>query len=142
MRSALADRVFVDTNVFVYADDEDAGKKRERAREVLAKLIPSGRAVLSTQILQEFFVIATKKLAIPAEQARRRVEVLVQLDVVIVRPELVLGAIDLHRLHTISFWDALVLRCASAAGCTRLLSEDLNHGQTVDGVRIENPFLE
>ena len=139
-RSALADRVFVDTNVLVYADDEDGGKKRDRARALLRELVSSGRAVLSTQVLQEFFVVATKRLVLPAERARQRVEVLAQLDVVLVRPELVLAAIDLHRLHGLAFWDALVVRSASAAGCTRLLSEDLSHGQILDGVRIENPF--
>lgn len=58
----------------------------------------------------------------------------------IIRPELILGAIDLCRLHELSFWDALVVRSASAAGCGRLLSEDMQDGQTIDGVRIENPF--
>lgn len=138
----MADRVFVDTNVFLYADDDDAGDKRERAREVLAELVPSGRAVISTQVLQEFFVTATKKLSMAPDKARERVDILAQLDVVLVRPELIVGAVDLHRLHALSFWDSLVVRCASAAGCARLLSEDLNHGQRIDGVRIENPFLE
>jgi predicted nucleic acid-binding protein len=137
----LAERVFVDTNVFVYADDDDSADKRDRARAVLAELIPDSRAVISTQIMQEFFVVATRKLGIPKERARRRVEALARLNVVLVRPELVLSAIDLHRLHSLSFWDALVIRCAAAAGCARLLSEDLQHGQVIDGVRIENPFL-
>ena len=136
----MADRVFVDTNVFVYADDDDAGPKRDRARALLAELIPSGRAVVSTQVLQEFFVVANRKLAIPPERARQRVEVLAQLHVVLVRPELILGAIDLHRLHSLSFWDALILKSASTAGCTCVLSEDLNAGQVIDGVRIDNPF--
>jgi predicted nucleic acid-binding protein len=138
----LADRVFVDTNVFVYADDADAGKKRDRARGLLGELVPSGRAVVSTQVLGEFFVVATKKLGIRPDRARRRVELMAQLDVVIVRPELTLEAIDLHRLHALSFWDALIVRAASVAGCARLLTEDMSHGQVVAGVRIENPFLD
>ena len=136
----MAERVFVDTNVFVYADDDDSAHKRERARAVLAELIPDNRAVISTQIMQEFFVVATRKLGIPKERARRRVEALARLNVVLVRPELVLSAIDLHRLHSLSFWDALVIRSAASAGCARLLSEDLQHGQEIDSVRIENPF--
>jgi predicted nucleic acid-binding protein len=72
--------------------------------------------------------------------ARRKVEALAELEVVLVRPELIIGAIDLHRLHALSFWDALVIRCASAAGCRRIFSEDMAHGQTIDGVEIENPF--
>lgn len=139
-RTVLSDRVFVDTNVFVYADDADAGGKRDRARSILSELVSAGRAVVSTQVLQEFYVVATRKLSIPPDRARSRIEVLSRLHVVLIRPELVLGAIDLHRLHALSFWDALVLRCASVAGCSRVLSEDLNHGQIIDGVRIENPF--
>ena len=137
----MAERVFVDTNVFIYADDNSAPAKRERARDVLRELVQGGRAVVSTQVLQEFFVVATRKLGIPADRARRRLEALAHLDVVLIRPELILGAVDLHRLSSVSFWDALVIRCASAAGCARLLSEDLQHGQVIDGVRIENPFL-
>lgn len=137
----MVDRVFVDTNVFVYAEDADADEKRERARRLLGELIPSGRVVISTQVLQEFFVVSTRKLGLAPERARGRIEVLSRLPVVLIRPELVLGAIDLHRLHGLSFWDALVLRSASVSACSRVLSEDLNHGQLIDGVRVENPFL-
>ena len=133
-------RVFVDTNVFVYAYDRKERIKRARARSILAPLLRDRSAVVSTQVLQEFFVAATRKLKLPAEQARRYVEKLAGLDVVVIRPDLVLGAIDLHRLHSVSFWDALVIRAASAAGCSRVLSEDLNDGQIIDGVRVENPF--
>lgn len=136
----MTDRVFVDTNVFVYADDRSARTKRPRARSVLSELIRTRRVVVSTQVMQEYFVAATRKLGLPPERARMRVERLNRLDVVLIRPDLVLGAIDLCRLHGLSFWDALVVRSASAAGCGRLLSEDLQDGQTIDGVRIENPF--
>lgn len=135
----MAERVFIDTNVVIYACDRSAGDKRIRAREVLAPLLRERRAVISTQVLQEFFS-ATRKLNIPAEQARYYVEKWSKIDVVVIRPEVILGAIDLHRLHTISFWDALVIKSASVAGCGQLLSEDLNHGQKIDSVTIENPF--
>lgn len=136
----MSDRVFVDTNIFVYADDKSARTKRVRARRVLSDLIREKRAVVSTQIMQEYFAAAVRKLGLSAEQARMRIERLSRLDVVLVRPELILGAIDLCRLHRLSFWDALVVRSASAAGCARLLTEDLQRGRTIDGVRIENPF--
>jgi len=136
----MSDRVFVDTNVFVYADDRSARTKRVRARTVLSELIRAKRAVVSTQVMQEYFAAAIKKLGLSPERARIRVERLGRLDVVLIRPELILGAIDLCRLHALSFWDALVVRSASAAGCGRLLSEDMQDGQTIDGVRIENPF--
>ena len=136
----MNDRVFVDTNVFVYADDDSAKTKRTRARELLSELIRNGRAVVSTQIMQEYYVAAIRKLGLPADKARSRVERLNRLHTVVIRPAIILGAIDLHRLHSLSFWDALVVRSASIAGCTRVLSEDLGHGQLIDGVRIENPF--
>jgi predicted nucleic acid-binding protein len=136
----VSERTFIDTNVFVHADDRSAAKKRPRAISLLDELIRESRAVISTQILQEYFVVATRKLGVPAEVARRKVDALSRLDVVVIRPELVLAAIDLHRLHSISFWDALVVRSAVAAGCARVMSEDLQDGQVIDGVRIENPF--
>lgn len=136
----MSDRVFVDTNIFVYADDRAARAKRVRARAVLSELVRTRRAVVSTQVMQEYFTAATRKLGLSPERARTRVERLSRLDVVLVRPELIFGAIDLCRLHPLSFWDALVVRSASAAGCGRLLTEDLQAGQTIDGVRIENPF--
>ncbi|HTL31609.1 MAG TPA: PIN domain-containing protein [Kofleriaceae bacterium] len=138
----MSERVFIDTNVFVYADDPNpkSGAKRERARAVLSPLISSRRAVVSTQILQEYFNAATKKLAKSAERARWRVEAMARLEVVVIRPELVLAAIDLHRLHSLSLWDALVIASAAAGNCARLLTEDLQHGQTISGVLIENPF--
>jgi predicted nucleic acid-binding protein len=136
----MSDRVFVDTNVFLYADDRAARIKRVRARTVLSELIRTRRAVVSTQVMQEYFAAATRKLGLSPSRARVRVERLNRLDVVLVRPELILGAIDLCRLHGLSFWDALIVRSASAAGCGRLLSEDLQDGQAIDGVRIENPF--
>jgi predicted nucleic acid-binding protein len=136
----MSDRVFVDTNIFVYADDRSAKTKRVRARTVLSELIRTRRAVVSTQIMQEYFVAAIKRLGLSPGRARIRVERLNRLDVVLIRPELILGAIDLCRLHALSFWDALVVRSASAAGCGRLLSEDMQDGQTIDGVKIENPF--
>jgi len=136
----VSERVFIDTNILIYAEDADAGPKGVLAEKVLKSLILSGQAVLSTQVLQEFFTVATRKLKLPAEVARMRVETYAQLDVILLRPELILSAIDLHRLRPISFWDALIIRAAAVSGCSRLLSEDLQHGQLIDGVRIENPF--
>jgi predicted nucleic acid-binding protein len=133
-------RRFLDTNVLLYADDLDAGDKRARAQEVLREAMSSGEGVLSTQVLQEFFVIATRKLGVDPAMARRKVELLAEMDLVRVDLAMILAAIDLSRLHSFSFWDALIVRTAAAAGCGLLLTEDLQHGQVVDGVRIENPF--
>jgi predicted nucleic acid-binding protein len=137
----LSERTFIDSNVLVYADDLGAGPKRATAQEVLAPLISERSAVISTQVLQEYYAIATRKLKLEPHITRAKVEAFAQLDTVIIRPEIVLSAIDLHLLRSISFWDALIVRCAAVAGCASLLSEDLNHGQMIEGVRIVNPFL-
>lgn len=140
LRARLMERTFFDTNVLLYAEDADAPEKRAAAQARIASAVKSSKAVVSTQVLQEFFVIATKKLGLAPELAKTRIETYSKLDVVLTQPDLILTAIDLHRLHGISFWDALVVRAAAVGGCTRLLSEDLQHGRTLDGVTIENPF--
>jgi predicted nucleic acid-binding protein len=134
-------RVFLDTNILVYADDADSGAKRERAQQVVEAALTNGTGVLSTQVLQEYFVVATKKLGLPAETVQKRIEILSTVAVIVVDVEHILEAIKLQRLYGFSFWDCLVLRCAKAAGCQRLLSEDLQHGRSVEGVTIENPFI-
>ncbi|OGQ22219.1 MAG: hypothetical protein A2138_08585 [Deltaproteobacteria bacterium RBG_16_71_12] len=136
----MTERIFLDTNVLVYADDADARDKRVRAQQRLTAVLTAGAAVVSTQVLQEYYVIATRKLRLPPDVARLRVETLARLDVVVIRPEHVLAAIDLQRLRSLSFWDALVVRAAVAGGCSRLLTEDMNHGEVIEGVRIEDPF--
>jgi predicted nucleic acid-binding protein len=134
-------RVFFDTNILVYADDADAGAKRDHAQQVIEAALSNGNGVLSTQVLQEYFVVATKKLGMSAEIAQQKVEILATMAVVVVDVEHIAEAIKLHRLNRLSFWDCLILRCAKAAGCPRLLSEDMQHGRCIEGVTIENPFV-
>ena len=136
----MSERLFLDTNVLVYADDAAAGAKHQIAQDVLERALKRGVSVLSTQVLEEYFVIATKKLRIDAAAARRRVELLSTLDVVEIDVPTILNAIDLHRLHALAFWDALIVHTAAVAGCTRLITEDLQHGRVYAGVTAENPF--
>ncbi len=96
--------------------------------------------MISTQVLQEYFAATTRKLKVRPEIARRKVEIFARLDVVQVDLDLILGAIDLHRLHALFFWDALIVRAALANGCTVLYSEDLQTGQRLNGLQIVNPF--
>jgi predicted nucleic acid-binding protein len=97
--------------------------------------------VVSLQVLQEYFTTVTSKLKMDPYLAKRRVESFAKMDVVEPAVGDVLAAIDLHRLHNLTFWDALVVHCARSAGCRQLFTEDLQHGQVIDGVRIVNPFL-
>lgn len=133
-------RSFLDTNVLAYADDRGAPAKQRRAVELVAEHRRAGTGVVSLQVLQEYFVTATRKLGVDPAVARRKVELLAELDVVVPDVGDVLGAIDLHRLHGVSFWDALVIRAAKQAGCGVLLTEDLQDGREFDGVRIVDPF--
>ena len=132
--------VFFDTNILLYADDADAGAKTAVARELLRSAMANRTGVVSTQVLQEFYVNARKKLQLDGAAARARIEVYLGFDVVTVTPKLVLAAVDLNRLDSVSFWDALVIRAAEHAGCDTLLSEDLQAGRRFGSVRVVNPF--
>jgi predicted nucleic acid-binding protein len=136
-------RSFFDTNVLVYLFDNSEPEKKARAQEALHREVAAGRAALSTQVLQEFYVNVTRKLAspLPTEVAEARVRDFSRLPLVRVDAPLILAAIARSRRMGFSFWDALILEAALAAGADRLLTEDLQHGQEIEGLRVENPFL-
>ena len=133
-------RSLLDSNVLVYTDDADSRRKQARALELYAEVRGAGTGVVSTQVLDEYFVAATRKLGVPAATARRKVELFARLHVVVIDSGDILAAIDLHRLHQFSFWDALVIRAAQRAGCSVLYSEDMQDGRSIDGVTVRNPF--
>ena len=136
----MSARSFFDTNVLVYSDDKATQAKQRRALDLLAEHRREGTGVVSMQVLQEYFVTITRKLHVDPRIARRKVELLAEFDVAAPEVADILAAIDLHRLHGFSFWDALVLRAAKQAGCSVLLSEDLQDTREIDGIRIVNPF--
>jgi predicted nucleic acid-binding protein len=133
-------RSFFDTNVLIYADDKAAPAKQRRALDLVAEHRRAGTGVVSLQILQEYFVTITRKLGVQPRIARRKVELLAEFDVAATDITDILAAIDLHFLHGFSFWDALVMRSAMQAGCSVLLTEDMQETREIDGVRIVNPF--
>jgi predicted nucleic acid-binding protein len=133
-------RTFFDTNVLVYADDKAAPAKQRRALDLIAEHRRARTGVVSLQVLEEYFVTVTRKLHLDPRIARRKVELIAEFDVVFPEVADILAAIDLHRLHGVSFWDALVLRAAKQAGCSILLSEDMQGNREIDGVQIVNPF--
>ena len=135
-----AAKAFLDANVLVYAQDKDSPAKRRRSREVIAGLAESGAGVISTQVMQEFYVATTRKLRVEPLAAKAVVQTFRAFEIVQTSPELIEDAIDLSVLNRISFWDALIVAAAAASGCRVLYSEDLNGGQVIKGVRIENPF--
>ena len=134
-------RNFLDTNILLYTDDHDAPEKHTMALALFARVRLDKTGVISTQVLQEYFAAATRKLGVPATVARRKVDLFARLDLVLIDLSDILGAIDLHRLLHFSIWDALIVRAAQRANCTILYTEDLQHGQRVDGLEIVNPFI-
>ena len=133
---------FVDTNVFVYLFDGDSPEKQEVARRIL-KDRPED-LVLSIQVLGEFYVTVTRKLAKPLapETARKAVADLCALRVRPVLPELVQTAVQRSNASQLSYWDALIVESAIDAGAALLLTEDLQHGQKFGRLRVVNPFLD
>ena len=134
-------KIFLDTNVLVYASDRDEPEKRRRARGLLRATAGDGNGVISTQVVQEFFVAATRKLAIDPLKAKAIVGTLHPLELLEVTLEDINQAIDGVVLWQVSFWDALILTVAGRASCSVVYSEDLNAGQRYGGVEVKNPFV-
>jgi predicted nucleic acid-binding protein len=133
---------FVDSNILIYAHDVDAGVKRERAVAKLRELWDSGTGRLSVQVLQEFYVNATQKLATPIARSTAR-EVIKTYGVWIhhaTTADTVARAAEISDLARISFWDALIVASAEEVDADELLSEDLNDGQAIAGIRVVNPL--
>jgi predicted nucleic acid-binding protein len=135
-------RRFFDTNVLVYLFDASATTKKVRAQELLKQAVSDGLALLSTQVLQEFFVAVTRKLStpLPNEQAERAVRDLTKLPTVQIDADLILEAIATMRRYRLSFWDSLIVRAALHGGATVLYTEDLQDGQRFETLSVANPF--
>jgi predicted nucleic acid-binding protein len=139
-RETLSGFAFFDTNVLLYADDVSSPKKRERAISLFAQHLRQGTAVVSLQVLQEYFAAGTRELGLDPELAQRKVEIIARSKVVRLDVSDVIAAIELHRLHRISFWDSLIVHAARASGASVLFSEDIQAGASLGGVRVINPF--
>lgn len=136
-------RSFFDTNVLLYLFDNREPNKKIAAQELIRQEVEANRVSLSTQVLQEFYVNATRKLTFPLspEEAGARVRDFSRFPLVQVDVPLILAAIARSQRMSLSFWDALIVEAALKAGSDRLLTEDMQHGQVIEGMRVENPFL-
>jgi predicted nucleic acid-binding protein len=137
----MTEIAFVDSNILLYAHDRDAGVKRNIAQGILARLAVERRGALSMQVLQEFYANATRKLTqkLPKHEARDTVQDFAHWCVETTTEE-ILRAIEIESRNQLSFWDALIIAAAEKAGAAHILTEDLNHGQIIEGIRIKNPF--
>ena len=137
----MSDKTFVDTNILIYAHDVDAKGKHDVARSILRELWSERTGVLSLQVLQEFYVNVTRKIASPLPmEAARLVVNSYAIWCMETTPAEIASAFRIEDESRIGFWDALVVASAVKCGATRILSEDLNAEQMIAGVRIENPF--
>jgi predicted nucleic acid-binding protein len=133
-------KVFIDTNILAYSMDNHNSIKKKKCRDLLRKAHHDQQGVISTQVMQEFYITATKKLGADPLIVK---EVLLSLDrfeTVTITPEIIQEAIDCSIISRISFWDALIISAAQSARCEKIWTEDLNHGQIIRGVLIENPL--
>jgi len=137
----MTGRRFLDTNILVYTDAADQPARQAVAIDLVARCRRDGTGVVSTQVLNEYFVTTTRKLGVDPVVARRKVELFGQLTTVPTALDDIIAAIDLHRLHGLHYWDALVIRSAQQAGCVELFTEDMQDERRFEGLTIINPFL-
>jgi len=140
----MKDKVFLDTNILIYAIDTSPSYRRnqEIARKLIATHIQNETGVISIQVLQEFFVVSTGKLKVPlsSEEALEYIQYMSILEIIQPNLDMIITAIHLRKKHLLSFWDAMVIQTARAADCSLLLSEDLNSGFHLGSLTIQNPF--
>ncbi len=133
-------KVFIDTNILIYSNDKAYPEKQNKSRAVIKEIFKRGNGVISTQILHEYYVISTQKLNLSAIDVRNQIDSLIEFEIIDIDVPLIKEAIDCSILDQISYWDALVVVSAQKGGCGLLLTEDLNHGQVIKGVKVENIF--
>ena len=135
-------KLFLDSNVLIYAYDNGDRSKQIRAQEILNRGLASNNIVLSVQVLSEFYTTVTKRYEEPLSKDQAR-EVILLVDVLQIVPidvSLVKRAIETHDRYQINYWDGLIIAAAEYGRCETILSEDLNTGQFYHGIKVENPF--
>ena len=140
----MSDRYFIDTNILMYAHDTAGGVKHERAKALVQELWNDRSGVVSTQVLQELCVNLQRKVArrLSPQETREIAADYLTWHVVVNDGQSVLAALDVQARHQVSFWDALIIQAAQAAGASTLYSEDLSDGQRYGGVRVTNPMTD
>jgi predicted nucleic acid-binding protein len=137
----MASRSFLDTNILIYAVDRADPVKQAVALKIISHHARNRSGVISTQVLQEFYSAATRKLSIAPQLARQHLRDFRVFDIVQITPAIIEEGIDCSLTHQLSFWDGLILAAAVTAKSAELLTEDLSHGQQIQGMSIHNPFL-
>lgn len=135
-------KIFIDTNILIYAHDLDAGRKNEIAAEIMLNMWKNKRGIVSTQVLQEFYVNVTRKIPMPLSKSKARgiIESYMVWHVEMNGIKTILFASEVEERYHLSFWDSLIIASAYNAKAEKIFTEDLNHGQIIEGILIENPF--
>ena len=138
----MKDKVFLDTNILVYAYDRHDPRKQGIAQSLLLDLVESESGALSVQVLGEFFIVVTRHIKNPmtSDETKKAIELFSNFLIQEIDLAMVERAIDTHKIYRISYWDALIVSAAERVGCKRILSEDLNDGQRYHNLAVFNPF--
>jgi predicted nucleic acid-binding protein len=139
----MSGRFFLDTNLFVYTFDDTAPAKGKKAAQLIRRAADTGEGIISYQVVQEFFSVALRRFAKPmsvAEAEQYLITVLRPLLAVHSSPAIYFAALRIREEYRISWYDSLIVAAALEGQCDRLYSEDFQHGQKIEGLRIENPF--
>jgi len=134
-------KIFVDTNILIYSIDQFDPIKQKKCRSLLKILTDDFQGVISTQVMQEFYVITVKKFGADPLMIKDILHAYERFETVIITPDIIKDAIDCSIINRLSFWDALIVVAAESAQCEKLWSEDLNDGQVIRGVQVENPLI-
>jgi predicted nucleic acid-binding protein len=140
----MTDKVFFDTNILVYANDSAEPRKQEIARNLIKNTLTDHRAVISVQVLSEFWVTVTQKIKnpLPESVAEKELELFELMDIIDIRLSVFQDALKMKKLFSLSFWDSLILSAADSANCKIVYSEDMQNGQIISNMRIVNPFTQ
>jgi predicted nucleic acid-binding protein len=133
-------KVFLDANILVYAQDDREPEKQKIARSLLSDTGEVGVLVISTQVLEEFYNICTTKLKMNTLRAKNVLYTFKEMETVQLDFDIIQQGIDISIISQISFWDGLIIAAAASANCGELLTEDMNPGQIIRGVKVVNPF--
>lgn len=139
----MRNKHFIDTNILVYANDSSDKAKQEICKHIILQGIQKQNIAVSVQVLGEFYVTVTRKIKkqMDPELAKKEILLLRAIEIVEIDYHSVIQAVNHLRKYQLSYWDALILASALKSGCNQIYTEDLNHGQNIEGIRIINPFL-
>ncbi len=132
---------FLDTNILVYIHDQQSPEKQNISKDLLYTGLRAGTVCISSQVISEYFVTANNKLQLPYSEIVQIIHQLGRLPVVEITYAMTVRAITRTKVFSISYWDALIVEAAFCGGCTLLYTEDLQHGQVIDGITVKNPYV-